>query len=83
MSTAIPRRATTRRSTSRATTTSRPIGNASGTHAFWDGVRRYYEEYSFRIGGTKKLLDILDEEAGGAGGGHETRFPSLYPGQGG
>ncbi len=54
-----------------------------GDDVFWDGVKRYYEEYSFRIGGTKRLWDILDDEAGPTGGGHETRFPSLYPGQGG
>lgn len=54
-----------------------------GEEAFWRGMRRYYDEYSFRLGGTKKLWDILDEEADGAGGGHEARFPSLFPGAGG
>ena len=51
-----------------------------GDAQFWDGMRRYYDKYKFRIGGTRELLDTLDEAAAGAGGGHEGRFPSLFPG---
>jgi hypothetical protein len=54
-----------------------------GDAAFWDGLRRYYQDYSFRMGGTKKLLDALDEAAGDAGADHSDYFPSLYPGAGG
>ena len=54
-----------------------------GDDIFWDGVSRYYDEYSFRIGGTRKLLDILDEAAGWRRRRPRERFPSLYPGQGG
>ena len=54
-----------------------------GDSAFWDGIRRYYDGYRFRLGGTRQLLDTLDEAAAGAGGGHESRFPSLFPGSGG
>jgi len=54
-----------------------------GENAFWLGMRNYYDDWSFKMGGTRKLLDSLDEAAGPAGGGHEPRFPSLYPGQGG
>jgi hypothetical protein len=54
-----------------------------GDAAFWDGIRRYYEEYKFRLGGTRQLLETLDEAAGPLGGGHSGRFPSLYPGVGG
>jgi hypothetical protein len=54
-----------------------------GDQLFWNGVRRYYTQYQFKIGGTRDLLDILDDEAQGSGGGHEARFPSLYPGTGG
>jgi hypothetical protein len=54
-----------------------------GDPAFWDGMRRYYDDYRFKIGGTRELFDTLDAAAGDAGGGHETRFPSLYPGTGG
>lgn len=54
-----------------------------GDSRFWNGVRRYYSEYQFKLGGTKKLLDILDEEALGAGGGHEARFPTIFTGSGG
>ena len=54
-----------------------------GDAAFWDGIRRYYDRYSFDLGGIKKLWDTLDEAAAGAGGGHEARFPSIFPGAGG
>lgn len=56
------------------------VGNA----AFWDGVRLYYQRYAFKIGGTRELLDTIDEGApANTGGGHDGRFPSLYPGVGG
>lgn len=54
-----------------------------GNSAFWDGMRRYYENYKFKLGGTRKLLETLDEAAGPNGGGHGGRFPSIYPGAGG
>ena len=54
-----------------------------GDAAFWHGIRRYYDNYKFKLGGTRKLLETLDEAASGAGGGHDARFPSLYPGTGG
>src|SRR5688500_5649585 len=50
-----------------------------GDTAFWNGIRNYYDAYRFGLGGTRQLFDTLDEAAGSAGGGHETRFPSLYP----
>jgi aminopeptidase N len=53
-----------------------------GDAQFWAGVRQYYDEYRFKLGGTHELLETLDNAAQGAGGGHDTRFPSLYPGVG-
>ena len=50
-----------------------------GDAAFWVGVRNYYQSLRFGLGGTRQLLDTLDAAANGAGGGHEARFPSLYP----
>jgi hypothetical protein len=51
-----------------------------GDEAFWSGIRLYYERYAFKVGGTLELLQTLDEVAPeGTGGGHETRFPSLFP----
>jgi hypothetical protein len=50
-----------------------------GNDAFWAGLRDYYEKFKFGLGGTKELLESLDGEAGDNGGGHEARFPSLYP----
>lgn len=51
-----------------------------GDDAFWAGIRAYYERYHFGLGGTLELLQTLDEFAPeGSGGGHEDRFPSLYP----
>jgi hypothetical protein len=32
-----------------------------------------------KVDRTRLLLDTLDAAANGAGGGHEARFPSLYP----
>ena len=51
-----------------------------GNDAFWAGVRAYYERYRLGLGGTFELLGTLDEQAPeGSGGGHEGRFPSLFP----
>ncbi len=51
-----------------------------GDDAFWAGVRAYYDRYRFGLGSTLKLLNTLDEQTPeGSGGGHEVRFPSLYP----
>lgn len=54
-----------------------------GDAPFWDGMRRYYDNYKFKLGGTRNLLETLDEAAGESGGGHDARFPSIYPGAGG
>lgn len=51
-----------------------------GDQHFWDGIRRYYDANKFKLGGTRELLQTLDAAAAGAGGGHGTRFPSLFPG---
>ncbi len=53
-----------------------------GDSVFWDGMRRYYTDYRFKIGGTRELFDVLDQSSGAADG-HADRFPSLYPGAGG
>ncbi len=50
-----------------------------GGEAFWAGIRAYYDRFRFGLGGNLKLLETLDEHAGETGGGHEERFPSLYP----
>ena len=50
-----------------------------GDEAFWAGLRAYYDKFRFGLGGTFELLQTLDEQAGESGGGHELRFPSLYP----
>ncbi|HSH22401.1 MAG TPA: hypothetical protein VK992_07295, partial [Candidatus Caenarcaniphilales bacterium] len=51
-----------------------------GEDAFWAGMRDYYDSYRLRIGGTQQFLDTLDAMApAGLGGGHEERFPSIYP----
>ncbi len=51
-----------------------------GEEAFWAGMRDYYDSYRLRIGGTQQFLDTLDAMApAGLGGGHEERFPSIYP----
>jgi hypothetical protein len=54
-----------------------------GNDAFWAGLRDYYEKFKFGLGGTYELLQTLDGEAGNNGGGHQDRFPSLYPNDGG
>jgi hypothetical protein len=51
-----------------------------GNDAFWTGVRAYYDRYRFGLGGTLELLETLDEQAPeGSSGGHQDRFPSLFP----
>jgi hypothetical protein len=50
------------------------VGNAK----FWKGLSNYYSNYRHKIGGTRQLLNALDAAAG-ITGGHEDRFPSLYP----
>ena len=50
-----------------------------GGERFWKGLRNYYEEYQYRLGGTRQLLNALDAAAGeGLAGGHEKRFPRLF-----
>jgi hypothetical protein len=53
--------------------------NRVGGEAFWAGIRAYYERFKFGLGGNYELLQTLDEQAGESGGGHEERFPSLFP----
>jgi hypothetical protein len=50
-----------------------------GNDPFWQGIRNYYTDFKFGLGGTRQLLDTLDAAANGLGGGHEARFPNLYP----
>ncbi|MEP7378417.1 MAG: hypothetical protein ABI725_02535 [Chloroflexota bacterium] len=54
-----------------------------GDAEFWAGLRDYYDTFKFGLGGTLELLNTLDSDAGDNGGGHELRFPSLYPTGGG
>jgi len=35
-----------------------------GNSAFWDGMRRYYNDNKFKLGGTRELWDTLDAESG-------------------
>ncbi|HUG47100.1 MAG TPA: hypothetical protein VMP67_01680 [Candidatus Limnocylindria bacterium] len=50
-----------------------------GAEAFWSGLRAYYDEYSFRLGGTRQLLDTLDGAAGAVQAGqHGERFPRFF-----
>ena len=49
-----------------------------GDRTFWEGLSNYYSNYRYRIGGTRRALDALDAAAG-ISGGHEDRFPRLYP----
>jgi hypothetical protein len=53
--------------------------NRVGEARFWQGMRAYIAQYKWKMGGTKQLLMTLDAYAGGAGGGHHARFPSLFP----
>lgn len=50
-----------------------------GDSNFWAGLRAYYQQYKWKIGGTKQLLMTLDAYSNGKGGGHHARFPSLFP----
>ena len=51
-----------------------------GPDAFWAGMRAYYADQLFRIGGTRKFLESLDAHAPPKlAGGHEGRFSRLYP----
>lgn len=50
-----------------------------GADAFWRGLRNYYADYRFDIGGTRQLLDALDAAApAGTSGEHDSRFPRLF-----
>ncbi|CAN5648882.1 hypothetical protein BH23CHL7_BH23CHL7_01770 [soil metagenome] len=49
-----------------------------GEDLFWRGIRNYYAQYRFGLGGTRQLLDELDAVAKKAGGGHAKRFPRYY-----
>ena len=49
-----------------------------GNTKFWRGLSNYYSSYRHRIGGTRQALNALDAAAG-ISGGHEDRFPRLYP----
>lgn len=50
------------------------VGNAD----FYQGLRNYYANNKFGIGGTRKLLNALDAAANYYPN-HAARFPSLYP----
>jgi hypothetical protein len=55
------------------------IRQQMGTNQFWAAVRGYLEDYRYRIGGTKELLDALREASdGGIGAILRARFPGLY-----
>ncbi|MEX2546818.1 MAG: hypothetical protein WD830_03405 [Chloroflexota bacterium] len=56
----------------------RAYRNKVGDRTFWRGLANYYSNYRYRIGGTRQALDALDAAAG-IKGGHEDRFPGLYP----
>ena len=49
-----------------------------GNTTFWRGLSTYYSNYRHRIGGTRQALNALDAAAR-ISGGHEDRFPRLYP----
>ena len=49
-----------------------------GAAKFWQGLHDYYVDYKFRIGGTRQVLDALDNAAN-YHPNHEARFPTLYP----
>ncbi len=53
---------------------------AVGDDAFWAGLRQYYADYSFKIGGTSQLFSELDAASNSAAADHSDRFPSLFPG---
>jgi aminopeptidase N len=53
---------------------------AVGEDAFWTGLRQYYADYSFKIGGTQQLFTELDTASNNADSDHSDRFPSLFPG---
>jgi aminopeptidase N len=53
---------------------------AVGDDAFWAGLRQYYADYSFKIGGTTELFSELDAASNSAPADHSDRFPSLFPG---
>ena len=53
---------------------------AVGEDAFWTGLRQYYADYSFKIGGTRQLFIELDGASNDANSDHSDRFPSLFPG---
>jgi hypothetical protein len=48
-----------------------------GAADFWQGLRNYYQNNKFGMGGTRELLDTLDNAAG-VNYNHANRFPSLY-----
>lgn len=51
---------------------------AVGNDLFWQGVREYFNDYSYKLGGIRKLWDTLDAVTGFTGG-HADRFPAYYP----
>jgi hypothetical protein len=55
------------------------IREQMGPNRFWAAVRGYLEDYRYRIGGTKQLLDALrDGSDANIGGILRARFPGLY-----
>lgn len=50
-----------------------------GAESFWSGMRSYYQNYRFRLGGTRQLLETLDAAVDAAlAGGHAKRFPRYF-----
>lgn len=49
-----------------------------GTTLFWNTVEDYVQTYSHRIGGTKRLLDMLQDASPVPFTNLSDRFPSLY-----
>ena len=50
-----------------------------GNTAFWRGLRDYYTRYSYRLGGSKQLLDVLDEHTPlDLVPRYRTRFPRYF-----
>jgi aminopeptidase N len=55
------------------------IRQQMGANRFWAAVRGYLEDYRYRIGGTKQLLDALrDGSDANIGAILRARFPALY-----
>ena len=52
---------------------------AVGDDAFWTGLRQYYADYSFKIGGTSQLFSELDAASNGAAATTRIVSPACSP----